>query len=111
MVGLTQHQLGQAIGIRFQQIQKYESGANRIAVSRLWEMARALNVSVSFFYAGLDDIGDGVQACDSDHGLLQSRETFDLVRAYYGLDEEPRRRLLELAKALSGDEPRSAAPT
>jgi transcriptional regulator with XRE-family HTH domain len=99
LLGMTQQQLALAVGIRFQQIQKYESGANRISASRLWDLARALDMPVSFFFEGL--VGDKDAAAMADDGLLQNKETMDLVRAYYGLDEGPRRRLLELAKALS----------
>jgi len=105
LLGMTQQQLAQAVGIRFQQIQKYESGANRISASRLWDLARALDMPISFFFEGLGAGKDGQGA--SDDGLLQNKETMDLIRAYYGLDEGPRRRLLDLAKALSGSEPRS----
>ena len=105
LLGMTQQQLAQSVGIRFQQIQKYESGANRISASRLWDLARALEMPVSFFFDGLAEAKDGV-APNSDDGLLQNKETMDLFRAYYGLDEGPRRRLLELAKALSGSEQR-----
>jgi transcriptional regulator with XRE-family HTH domain len=104
LLGMTQQQLAQAVGIRFQQIQKYESGANRISASRLWDLARALEMPVSFFFDGLESAKD--QAASADDGLLQNKETMDLIRAYYGLDEGPRRRLLELAKALSNTEPR-----
>jgi transcriptional regulator with XRE-family HTH domain len=100
MAGMTQQQLANAVGIKFQQIQKYESGANRISASRLWDLSRALSVPVSFFFEGLDQsvqTGDDAIAAD----LLSEKETIDLVRAYYGLGEGPRRRLLDLAKALS----------
>ena len=100
---MTQQQLAQAVGIRFQQIQKYESGANRISASRLWDLSRALDMPVSFFFDGL---AQGKEGASGDDGLLQNKETMDLIRAYYGLDEGPRRRLLELAKALSGSESR-----
>lgn len=104
LLGMTQQQLAQSVGIRFQQIQKYESGANRISASRLWDLARALEMPVSFFFDGL--AGKDQTAANGDDGLLQNKETMDLIRAYYGLDEGPRRRLLELAKALSGSEQR-----
>jgi transcriptional regulator with XRE-family HTH domain len=102
---MTQQQLAQSVGIRFQQIQKYESGANRISASRLWDLARALDMPISFFFEGLGEGKDG--QAGGDDGLLQNKETMDLIRAYYGLDEGPRRRLLDLAKALSGTEPRT----
>ena len=102
---MTQQQLAQSVGIRFQQIQKYESGANRVSASRLWDLSQALDIPVSFFFEGLTNgkieaNGDG----SVEAGVLQNKETMDLIRAYYGLDEGPRRRLLDLAKALSGSE-------
>jgi transcriptional regulator with XRE-family HTH domain len=104
LLGMTQQQLAQSVGIRFQQIQKYESGANRVSASRLWDLSQALDIPVSFFFEGLtgkiEANGDG----SVEAGVLQNKETMDLIRAYYGLDEGPRRRLLDLAKALSGSE-------
>ncbi len=102
LLGMTQQQLAQSVGIRFQQIQKYESGANRISASRLWDLARALDMPVSFFFEGLVPGRDGDAADTAGEGVMQNKETMDLIRAYYGLEEGPRRRLLELAKALSG---------
>jgi transcriptional regulator with XRE-family HTH domain len=101
LLGMTQQQLAQAVGIRFQQIQKYESGANRISASRLWDLSRALEMPVSFFFDGLETGKDAAVGNATDDGLLQNKETMDLIRAYYALHESPRRRLLELAKALS----------
>ena len=54
MVGMTQQQLGDIVGIKFQQIQKYETGMNRISASRLWDIAQALDVSISFFFEGIE---------------------------------------------------------
>ncbi len=59
LLGLTQQQLGDRVGIRFQQVQKYECGANRISAARLWELAEALETPVSYFYDGL---GEGADA-------------------------------------------------
>jgi transcriptional regulator with XRE-family HTH domain len=104
LLGQTQQQLANAVGIRFQQIQKYECGANRISAGRLYQLARALQVPVGYFYDGLDDgDGEGV-ASDSGGELMGRKETLDLVRAYYQLGERPRRRLLDLAKSLHGGE-------
>lgn len=105
---MTQQQLAQSVGIRFQQIQKYESGANRVSASRLWDLAKALDIPVSFFFEGLHGTDGAAEAASADGnveaGVLQNKETMDLIRAYYGLDEGPRRRLLDLAKALSDSE-------
>ena len=62
MVGMTQQQLGDIVGIKFQQIQKYETGMNRISASRLWDIAQALDVSISFFFEGFDERGEAAPA-------------------------------------------------
>ena len=62
MIGMTQQQLADAVGIRFQQIQKYETGANRVSASRLWDIAAAMDVSVGFFFEGLNTAEDGPNA-------------------------------------------------
>jgi transcriptional regulator with XRE-family HTH domain len=99
--GMTQQDLAQAIGVRFQQIQKYESGANRISASRLWDLACALTVPVSFFYVGLGEANQSTENQSVEDGAFQQKETTDLVRAYYAMPEGPRRRLFELAQAVS----------
>ena len=55
LLGLTQQQLAVQVGVRFQQIQKYECGANRISAARLWELAEALSTPISYFYDGLEE--------------------------------------------------------
>jgi transcriptional regulator with XRE-family HTH domain len=116
LLGLTQQQLAESIGIRFQQIQKYECGANRVTASRLYELAVALNVPVNYFFEGLQQqpapaAVPGAPANDRDliaADVLSQKETLELIRAYYKLGERPRRRLLDLAKALQ-DESTDAA--
>jgi transcriptional regulator with XRE-family HTH domain len=116
LLGLTQQQLAESIGIRFQQIQKYECGANRVTASRLYELAVALNVPVNYFFEGLQQqnmnpAAPGAPANDRDliaADVLSQKETLELIRAYYKLGERPRRRLLDLAKALQ-DESTDAA--
>ena len=53
LVGMTQQQLAEHVGIKFQQIQKYETGANRVSASRLWDIASTLDVSINFFFDGI----------------------------------------------------------
>ena len=104
LLGLTQQQLADACGVRFQQIQKYECAANRMSAARLWQLAEALEVPVGYFYEGLGD--SATKSRDSEAGEVMARkETRDLIRAYYSLSERPRRRLLDLAKSLHGGEP------
>jgi len=99
LLGLTQQQLADAVGVRFQQIQKYECGANRISAARLWRLAEALEVAVGYFYDGLT--ADSARDTGGEGGeILTRKETLDLIHAYYQLSERPRRRLLDLAKSL-----------
>jgi len=104
LVGVTQQQLAETVGIKFQQIQKYETGANRVSASRLWDIAESLEVDVSFFFSGLQNedaaFGDAeAGAVPSD--ILNDKEALDLVRSYYAIPEEQRRRLFDLARVLS----------
>jgi transcriptional regulator with XRE-family HTH domain len=107
MVGMTQQQLGDIVGIKFQQIQKYETGMNRISASRLWDIAQALDVSISFFFEGFEGEETAAQtaaaaAPETQRGdLLADKEALELVRSYYSIPEAQRRRLFDLARVLS----------
>lgn len=105
MVGMTQQQLGDIVGIKFQQIQKYETGMNRISASRLWDIAQALDVSISFFFEGLEDEAAPSTQTAADlperGDLLADKEALELVRSYYAIPEAQRRRLFDLARVLS----------
>jgi transcriptional regulator with XRE-family HTH domain len=108
LLGLTQQQLATAVGIRFQQIQKYECGANRISAARLWQLSEALEVAVAYFYDGLNDAQTrpetpAIADARTGDGMLARKETMDLIKAYYQLEERPRRRLLDLAKSLHNE--------
>ena len=110
LLGLSQEKLGEAVGLTFQQIQKYERGANRIGASRLHEFSQILDMPVSFFFDGMDQ---NVQKPPSQQrrnkkkkvnqeDYLQKRETLELVRAYYRIpDALVRKRLFETIKALA----------
>jgi transcriptional regulator with XRE-family HTH domain len=104
MLGMSQEKLGEALGLTFQQVQKYERGANRVGASRLWEMSRVLDVPVSYFFeelegGGRSGAGEGV---DLEADPMTKRETLELVRAYYKInDPAVRRRIFELTKALA----------
>jgi transcriptional regulator with XRE-family HTH domain len=106
MVGMTQQQLGDKVGIKFQQIQKYETGMNRISASRLFEIAAALEAPVSYFFEGLEAAAPepteaAPVARDLSGDLLSDKEALDLVRSYYAIPTEQRRRLFDLARVLS----------
>ena len=102
LVGITQQQLAEKVGIKFQQIQKYETGANRVSASRLWDISETLDVSISFFFDGIDKFkrpSEAVSTVPAD--LMGNKEAVDLVRSYYLIPENQRRRLFDLARVLS----------
>ncbi|MDK9721858.1 MAG: helix-turn-helix domain-containing protein [Rhodospirillales bacterium] len=116
LLGMSQEKLGEAIGLTFQQVQKYERGANRVGASRLYDLSQVLDVPVSYFF---DDMPDEVTkssprqilgmsedpAADFEHDPMTKRETLELVRAYYRVTNPAvRRRLFELAKSLANVE-------
>jgi transcriptional regulator with XRE-family HTH domain len=116
MLGLSQEKLGEALGLTFQQVQKYERGANRIGASRLFQLSRELGVPVSFFFDETDPVHAPAipvgfaeppnEGFDSDP--LRRRETLELVEAYFAIESPTlRRRLFELARALATE---GAAP-
>ncbi|MBL1436279.1 MAG: helix-turn-helix transcriptional regulator [Rhodobacteraceae bacterium] len=108
MVGMTQQQLGEAVGIKFQQIQKYETGMNRVSASRLWDIAKAMDVDVRFFFEGIEEGVTDMAPEDAktespkmQGDLLADKEALELVRSYYSIPENQRRRLFDLARALT----------
>lgn len=102
LIGMTQQQLAEKVGIKFQQIQKYETGANRVSASRLWDIADALEVQVSFFFDGLEEAAKSeAEQSMLPADLMGDKEALDLVRSYYAIPENQRRRLFELARLLS----------
>jgi transcriptional regulator with XRE-family HTH domain len=112
MLGMSQEQLGVQLGLTFQQVQKYERGANRIGASRLWQLSRVLDVRPEFFYDTTDPVrapampgGFAEPPPDAfDADPLRKRETIELVEAYHGIpNADIRRRLFELARALAAE--------
>ncbi len=115
LLGMSQERLADAVGLTFQQIQKYERGTNRIGSSRLYEFAQVLDIPVSFFFDGLPSEtanggkagGGGVEPFEQDQ--FTRRETLELVRAYYRIkDRSIRAKLFDLVKAVAASS--SAAP-
>lgn len=101
IAGVTQQQLAEKVGIKFQQIQKYETGMNRVSASRLWDISEALGVEVSFFFEGLDGRdADEAAAAGLPESLLGDREALQLLRSYYAMPPEQRRGLFDLARVL-----------
>lgn len=116
LLGISQEKLGEAVGLTFQQIQKYERGANRVGASRLYEFSRVLDIPVSYFFEEMNEKTEATRGrrlapnsmSDQDQDELASnplarRETLELVRAYYKIeDPKVRKRTFELVKALAG---------
>jgi transcriptional regulator with XRE-family HTH domain len=115
---MSQEKLGEALGLTFQQVQKYERGVNRIGASRLFDLARVLDVPIGFFF---DDMPDGMNPMQSsssrrafgfaeaqdgfEDDTLHRRETLELVRAYYRItDPSVRKRVFDLIKSLAPTE-------
>lgn len=110
LLGMSQKKLGNALGLTFQQVQKYERGTNRIGSSRLYVLSRILDVPVSFFFddmaqeiaVGQPGFAEAAQVL-FDQDNLAKRETLELVRAYYKIKDTPvRKRLFDLVKAIGG---------
>ncbi|WP_225773374.1 helix-turn-helix domain-containing protein [Inquilinus sp. Marseille-Q2685] len=105
LLGMSQEKLAAAFGVSFQQIQKYERGANRVSASRLHQLTQILNVPVGYFFEGMTDAPQNGSAHPvHDSEMVASRETLELVRAYYRIEDATvRRRLVDLLRSLGPD--------
>lgn len=104
MLGISQDKLGSHLGITFQQVQKYEKGANRVSASMLYHIANMLNVDVLYFIDGFENNktlhDDNVPNYDID--VSKRKETADLLKVYYKIsDSSVRKKILELIKTFS----------
>jgi transcriptional regulator with XRE-family HTH domain len=115
LLGMSQEKLGDALGLTFQQVQKYERGANRIGASRLYDLSRVLDVPVSYFFEEFGDLPAATALGEASADPYQpnpmmKRETLELVRAYLRIaDPQIKRRVFELTKALAAAYPATAA--
>jgi transcriptional regulator with XRE-family HTH domain len=120
LLGMSQERLGEALGLTFQQVQKYERGVNRVGASRLFDLSRVLDVPISFFFDDMPDslasnfggipsrrAGGQTEAQDPfGDDTLSRRETLELVRAYYRItDPSIRKRVFDLIKSMGPVEP------
>jgi transcriptional regulator with XRE-family HTH domain len=116
LIGMSQEKLGDALGLTFQQVQKYEKGTNRIGASRLHEIGRILGVPVEFFYEGAPDLGkgpsgfaEGSTAYVSD--FLSTSEGVQLMKGFLRIRNAGiRRKLVDLIESLGTDEEGDTAP-
>jgi transcriptional regulator with XRE-family HTH domain len=110
MIGMSQEKLGESLGLTFQQVQKYEKGANRIGASRLYQIGRVLGVSIEYFYDGLDPDDAGAAfsprskaPAGFDIDILSTAEGIQLNSAFFAIrDPKLRKRVLDLIKMLGG---------
>ena len=107
LIHMTQETLADLIDVTFQQVQKYERGSNRISASKLFAIAEALEVPISYFFEGLDETGAPSAAEGSEHNIqsfLRTSEGLELARLFPRIDRGPlRRRILELVRAAAMD--------
>ena len=114
LLGMSQEQLGASLNITFQQVQKYERGANRISASRLWDIGQILDVEISYFFDDMTDDtmrssprrvsrGENIYLDDDNvRDPLARRETLELVRTYYSIESSKvRKRISEVVKSLA----------
>jgi transcriptional regulator with XRE-family HTH domain len=111
VLGMSQQKLAEALGLSFQQVQKYETGANRVSASQLYDICRALDVPVAYFFDDIESVSDdaatstGGRVASNGLDYLTSRETLELVRAYCRIrDPRVRHRICAIAKTLGGPE-------
>lgn len=116
--GMSQEKLAEAIGLTFQQIQKYERGVNRISAGRLFEFSKILDVPIAYFYdqlgvsnnsqpnvamPGMSDNEQEGFASDSNEDIMQKKETLDLVRFYYSIEDPQKRKdIIRFIRSMSG---------
>ena len=114
LLGMSQEQLGASLNITFQQVQKYERGANRISASRLWDISQILDVQISYFFDDMTDDtmrssprrvsrGENIDVDDDNvRDPMARRETLELVRTYYSIKNlKMRKRISEMVKSLA----------
>ena len=126
LLGMSQERLGEALGLTFQQVQKYERGVNRVGASRLFDLSRVLDVPISFFFddlpaplaaahgarrggsggmAGIAGFAEAQEGFGSPDDSMNRRETLELVRAYYRItDPSVRKRVFDLIKSMGPSE-------
>ncbi len=111
ILGLSQTALGDALGLTFQQVQKYEKGSNRVGASRLYQLSKILDVPVSYFYEDMPDELARITLSvkpptrdESEPDTMHKRETLELVRAYYRIENaDVRQRLRDTVRAIAGE--------
>lgn len=100
-IGVSQYDLAPAIGVTFQQVQKYEIGSNRVSASKLFAIAQALRVPVGSFFSDLEEVGADPSALSEFGDFLALNGSAELVKAYRNLSADQRRVLVDLAQVMA----------
>ena len=100
--GMSQTEVANAIGVTFQQVQKYERGTNRVGASRLFDLSRILSVPIQYFFAGLNNQSTPIEKEDDNVIHLMKPDTVELVEAYYKVENlQVRRQILSTIRSIS----------
>ena len=105
-LGLTQTELSRALGVTFQQVQKYEKGANRVSASKLWEIAQFFKVEIGYFFDGLTAAAPGVAESDTvsfDHDYPVTRQSQEIARLAPRLSLSQQKAALAMVRELAGE--------
>ena len=103
-LGISQSELGEAIGVRFQQIQKYETGANRVSASRLWAVAEKLAVDIEYFFEGIRPAGANGKSTDR-MGFLSDQEAVEMMALFHQLPRSQRSAVMAIVKSMAETPP------
>lgn len=104
LMGLSQDKLASSVGVTFQQVQKYERGANRVSASRLYTFSKVLGVPLNFFFSGIEKEHASLPHSDIPVDLTYDKETLTLVRTYYNVKDKPTRAKLMRCIAFIADQ-------
>lgn len=107
-LGISQSELGEAIGVRFQQIQKYETGANRVSASRLWAVAEKLSVDIEYFFEGLrpnQTSGAAKDRLEPRMRFLCDQEAVEMMELFYRLPRSQRTAIMAIVKSMAETTP------
>lgn len=103
-LGMSQKVLAEALGVTFQQVQKYEKGLNRIGASRLYDLCEALKTKPSYFFKGMNyDLPDNSDILAVAEGISDTYDVVEIIKMFSSIDESKKKIIIDLLKSLSSD--------